>query len=97
MIGDLQIEGICAGGLNYKPYSTPGMTRVNTSLPESNPLFKQEAAQMNPDENLQMKSQKKVWGQPTPAPAEPVKPTPEMKSSVAAASEEQIQLNKPGT
>lgn len=25
--------------LNYKPYQTPGMTRVNTTLPQSNPLF----------------------------------------------------------
>jgi hypothetical protein len=27
-------------GLNYKPYDTPGMSRVNAELPESNPLFK---------------------------------------------------------
>jgi hypothetical protein len=33
ILGDLQIDGIGAGGLNYKPYQTPGMTRVNTTLP----------------------------------------------------------------
>jgi hypothetical protein len=26
-------------GLNYKPYDAPGMSRVNTELPQSNPLF----------------------------------------------------------
>lgn len=26
-------------GLNFKPYETPGMSRVNTELPQSNPLF----------------------------------------------------------
>ena len=62
VLGDLQIEGISAGGLNYKPYQTPGMTRVNANLHESNPLFKQEQAQVNPDENLKVRSQKKMWG-----------------------------------
>lgn len=28
IMGDLQIEGIGAGGLNYKPYQTPGMSRA---------------------------------------------------------------------
>jgi hypothetical protein len=26
-------------GLNYKPYEAPGISRVNTELPQSNPLF----------------------------------------------------------
>ncbi len=55
------------------------MTRVNTSLPESNPLFKQEAVKPDSDESLQVKPQKKVWGQPTaPVVAEVVK-APEPK------------------
>ena len=72
MIGDFQAEG---AGLNYKPYSTPGMTRVNTTLPQSNPLFQQEESKGNSDESLQVKPQKKVWGQPTAPVPEPAKPT----------------------
>jgi len=50
------------------------MTRVNTSLPQSNPLFQQEETKGNSDESLQVKPQKKVWGQPTAPVPEPAKP-----------------------
>ena len=46
------------------------MTRVNTQLPQSNPLFQQEEVKGNADDQIQVKSQKKVWGHPQPAPVE---------------------------
>eukprot|EP00347_Sterkiella_histriomuscorum_P013326 403365145 len=55
-------------GLNYKPYETPGMSRINTELPQSNPLFQQQP-QVNPNDSIQLQNvQKKVWGQPQPTP-----------------------------
>jgi hypothetical protein len=39
IMGDLQIEGIGSGGLNYKPYQTPGMSRAQPNLPQSNNIF----------------------------------------------------------
>lgn len=36
-------------GLNYKPYETPGMSRVNTELPQSNPLFQAPQVQATGD------------------------------------------------
>jgi hypothetical protein len=36
---DVVPVGGAKGGLNFKPYETPGMSRVNAELPQSNPLF----------------------------------------------------------
>lgn len=53
IIGDFHIEG---ASLNYKAYAAPGMTRVNTTLPQSNPLFQQEESKGNADDSFQVKS-----------------------------------------
>ena len=42
------------------------MSRVNTEIPQSNPLF-QQVPVMQTDDNIQLQGvQKKVWGQATP-------------------------------
>jgi len=52
--------------LNYKAYLAPGSTRVNTELPQSNPLIRAQEPVRNPDDGLVIAgSVKKVWGQPT--------------------------------
>jgi hypothetical protein len=86
------LEGLPKAGkeLNFTPYSAPGMARVNTTLPESNPLFKQETNPTGPagDENLQVKANnKKVWGQPV----QPVEQPAQKAAEPTAPKQEETQ------
>lgn len=95
-MGDLQIDGIGAGGLNYKPYQTPGMSRAQPNVPQSSNIFQSEAPSSltNGDESLQVKPQKKVWGQPVaPTVTETPKATPIAEPTKQM---EELTLNKPG-
>ena len=58
-------------------------------------MFQQEApSQVNGDESLQVKPQKKVWGQPI---APTVVDTPKILTQGEPAKQmEELQLNKPG-
>ena len=80
------------------------MTRVNTNLPQSNPLFHTEqqlsgsagVSLGNGEENLQVKNTGK-WGKPiVPAPVseQPTKISPEL-TKTNAAEEPQLNFNKP--
>lgn len=94
-MGDLQIEGIGAGGLNYKPYQTPGMSRAQPGVPQSSNIFQAENPSIggNGDESLQVKPQKKVWGQPV---APTVTETPKTAQAEPTKQMEELTLNKPG-